>query len=296
MTYKQLRTLKVAICCLARDCGIRLTHNIPKLERLGSHFKETAFFVVENNSKDNTRQILNTWQKKSIYTINLPSVKKYHSKVGNIAIDFDRDDLDLSHYKYRQRMARISLARDTYLDAVRNSTFFPNLLLMCDADVFNFSIDGIIDTLISPNTWDVVLAHGFMYECHILKTKPIEWKKVYYDTYATELVGDTSMKGDIKRELAPLLSRFMQKPEWLQVNSAFGGIGIYKYDILHKTNITYLNAIEQQDRNFCEHLSFHHQLKSRGYQKIFINPNMQVAYNTKFRAFIRKILTILKIR
>ncbi len=61
-----------------------------------------------------------------------------------------------------------------------------------------------------------------------------------------------------------------QDSEWIDVDSAFGGLAIYKktaFDVCRYVGIT------EMGEEFCEHVYFHRQLKSIG-AKLYINPKL----------------------
>ena len=55
----------VAICGIARDCSDQLSQLIPRLEALGDQFKEYKIIVVENDSRDNTQEVISSWADKN---------------------------------------------------------------------------------------------------------------------------------------------------------------------------------------------------------------------------------------
>ena len=65
-----------------------------------------------------------------------------------------------------------------------------------------------------------------------------------------------------------------RKSEWIQVESAFGGFGIYKRDVLLTGEYS---GIKLDGSPICEHVPFHSSLTQSG-RKLFINPNL---INTK---------------
>ena len=52
----------IIIAALARDCEESLRTNIPLIEELRSHFSWSQVVVVENDSKDGTKGLLNDWK------------------------------------------------------------------------------------------------------------------------------------------------------------------------------------------------------------------------------------------
>ena len=51
----------VVICALARDCSGALANNIPRIQELREFFADSEVIVIENDSKDNTKEVLASW-------------------------------------------------------------------------------------------------------------------------------------------------------------------------------------------------------------------------------------------
>ena len=56
---------KIVIAALARDCNEALINNIPRIEKLRELFTESHVVIVENDSKDGTKDTLQKWQEKA---------------------------------------------------------------------------------------------------------------------------------------------------------------------------------------------------------------------------------------
>lgn len=299
---KHINNIKIAVCCLARDCEKNLQRNIRKLKKLSKYFQEVEFFVVENHSKDNTRAILERWQNTSKVKVHLPDVHEYHGTLHNIhAFDFyDKDEETLlnMHERYEDRLAvhfkdrvsRISLARDCYLHAIKKSDFMPDYILMCDIDIQNFSMKGLLDCFLSDEEWDVVTANGFAY--HFTKQK---MEKLFYDTFALEIEGKECPPHHIKDYLRDEMVPALEEEQWIPVLSAFGGIAIYSYaSIFLSPTSYYIDAITEDNFSFCEHVSFHKLLRKKNFTKIYINPKLVVQYNTRINTIIDKVKKFLE--
>ena len=78
----------------------------------------------------------------------------------------------------------------------------------------------------------------------------------------------------------------------IEVDSAFGGLGIYKKEAF--ISATYIGSEDGKD--ICEHVPFHRSLKKKGY-RLFINAaltNCVEPINTSESAKKRPILKIIK--
>ena len=74
------------------------------------------------------------------------------------------------------------------------------------------------------------------------------------------------------------LFNFKNLSGWLEVDSAFGGMGLYKSSAFQQSR--YFGMEDGQE--ICEHLSFHHHAKLLG-ATFFINPSFVVGEaSTKF--------------
>ena len=94
----------IVIAALARDCEDSLRANIPVIEELRTKFLWSQVVVVENDSIDGTKELLNEW--KIIYDkVNIISKEKWNverlnilSECGNIGITTDGSHTQVAKY------------------------------------------------------------------------------------------------------------------------------------------------------------------------------------------------------
>ncbi|HEY1803077.1 MAG TPA: hypothetical protein VGG45_01225 [Terracidiphilus sp.] len=77
--------------------------------------------------------------------------------------------------------------------------------------------------------------------------------------------------------------------DWIEVDSAFGGLAVYRRDAL--SGVKYVGLGEAR-HEVCEHVSLHRQIKSAG-RRIFINPQL---VNAGVTEHARKHLLVPRIR
>ena len=300
-----LQNTKLAVCILARDCAKQLSANIVRLEYLARYCKELHYFVVENDSKDNTRAILDNWKQKSKHRVHLPNIYKYYELVRNmqtshgskVTIDFDRSKDSMQERDvFIQRIKRIAFARDCYLHALQQSDFIPDIVMMLDIDLFSFSVKNIVQSIQESDRWDVITANGRKYEL-ITHGAKSSIKNIYYDSYAVELHGISNTPFYWNKEFQLKFATLSKHDSVVPVNSAFGGLALYQYKALYnsgamdKDNIgLYSRSIHADNYQFCEHVSLHRVLRERGHDKIFIHPRLEVWYNSYIRALGRKVI------
>src|SRR5947209_532440 len=100
----------------ARNCAKSLPNVLSNMDRLSGLFEETAFVVVENDSTDQTRHLLEQW-----------GIGKSNFRLVRM------DDLQFCAL----RTVRLAIARNTYLEMIRDSPFreFDYLFVMDMDDV-----------------------------------------------------------------------------------------------------------------------------------------------------------------
>lgn len=261
------------------------------LEYIGSFFSDYRVIIFENDSVDGTKEALAKWVKKN-------------KKVRVISKDFNLEKK--TSHKF---MAEI---RNEYLKSILTSEYEDfDLLIAIDQDMSHgVDVRGIFDSLAKVDQWDVVCANGIankkgkMYDAYAFRSQefpfsPSKWHEICLssitdnNSYSWKKICD---KGDELSHgvLYDLLAfrydwRKSSRLYWLkivpqiqkiypidnnlvEVNSCFGGLAIYKKNIL-------ANCFYDSLSNDCEHVGFHRCLKEKNHAKIFLNPNMVIRYS-----------------
>jgi hypothetical protein len=81
--------------------------------------------------------------------------------------------------------------------------------------------------------------------------------------------------------------------DWIEVDSAFGGLAIIKGNIATKARYV---GLDELDEEVCEHVKYNMKLKSLG-AKIFINPKLVNSFKTehsKFKSITARIKRFIK--
>lgn len=144
--------------------------------------------------------------------------------------------------------------------------------MVVDMDVAQLHLDGILDTLRAPQSWDAVVANGY-------STSP-RLRRRYHDTYALTLWGDEKQpqtEHKIKK-LADQLGRLSPKAPWVRVASGFGGLALYKMEAVRGLRYEALPNEDPRVEVKCEHFSLYRQMMQRGYDRFYINPAMTLHY------------------
>lgn len=272
-----------AIAILARDCGKALSHNIPKVEQLRSYFKSSLVVVVENDSIDDTKAVLKSWTDKSEGVVVIS--ENYHTKTMP-----DKTAECPFPGGSRHRMEKMCFYRNKYMDYLRNNNVECDYAIIIDIDVDDFSVEGVIRTIENaPNDWTALFANGRWYLNRIIKLN-------YYDGSALVLYPENGEKINIELILKEMainknkVKKYLKKHDYMDCISAFGGIGVYKYQYIK--DLKY-NTIENKRSIALEvlidHVPFNFELYNKQIGKNYISSGMPVMYEKM------EILTALKI-
>lgn len=244
-----LRDKSCSICILARDCEAGCNRNIPKIEELRSYFGQSYVVVIENDSKDSTKSILVNWQNKSSNIIlcsentnqvTIPSQSKNCLYPGTSC----------------SRIEKMASFRNKYLHILNDKNLVTDYIIVIDIDLDDFSVEGIIDSINNaPKDWTGLFAYGIQYWGIGNK---ILFKK-YYDNFAYVPKNSISLAFTYEQRLKNIdkIDRnFKFGKKFFPCISAFGGIGVYKYEhLISKKYECKENKISLTDEAICEHIS-----------------------------------------
>lgn len=265
--YKKMAESSVFICGLARDIGDKLLRLQSKVETLGSLFKDYRVFIYENDSKDNTPQILKAWAADN-------QKVSYKSTILNAPrlTDLSPD-----------RISLVSKYRNSCLNEMWRSHFthHHDYMIVLDWDIYTFLLDGIANSF-THDGWDAITSNG---RCSI---SLIRTDDVYYDAFAHEdalerLVRPKRLMGAF-RLIQQGYSKFTVGDPLVPIDSGFNGLAIYKVSSLK--NCTY-----GMIPGYAEHVHLHRAMAIQGKDNIFMNPSQLVMYD---KTVFKKYLEIFK--
>ncbi|MGC1879441.1 MAG: glycosyltransferase [Rhabdochlamydiaceae bacterium] len=198
---------KVLICGVCKNIEKAIPNTIQSATELGAQFLDYRVIIYENNSTDQTKQLLQEWAKKDKHLIFLSEYLSKKQLASQLKM------------KVRNRTEAIARARNKVLDIVMQDKYEDfKYVVWADLDFLNpWDVKNIIDTILHPEQeWDGVLANG-AYDLFALRDTefPIGF----------ELIGEKYWA-----HLNQIRDRLSLDPNgpWRKVYSAFGGLGIYK--------------------------------------------------------------------
>ncbi len=256
----------ISICSIIRDGEKNLHNNIKRIEALRKNFKDSEVIIFENDSKDNTRNILKKWKNSSF------NIKVLNEDFNTKTIT--QNNNGVNKYFTKSRISKMALYRNRYMKIINSNNFQRDYVLVIDLDIKKFNIKNILDCFKINNSWDCITANGFSISSR--------FSKQYHDSYALCEFG-TLNKPQKESEIRLNRRKFsFLKPGMplIPVHSAFGGLAIYKWEAIKGL---YYEVIPNNDSRVevrCEHYGLHRNMIEKGYNNIYINPDLLIKYRT----------------
>lgn len=259
MRKEQLFNTPFLVTGLVRNVAPLLEKNVMQLHQALSKFSEIHWLLIESDSSDETLEVLAELSKK------IPKFR-FLSK-GNL-----KEGMPL-------RTERIAYCRNLYLDEISSNVVYKNVEFVIVSDFDNNTVlinEQAILSCWENSDWDVCTANqlGPYYDIWALR-HPL-WSP--NDCWLQHRFMSQFDGNESNVLYACIFSKMIQLPidmNWLEVDSAFGGLAIYK-----KTSMLcgryiglYENGLE-----VCEHVPFHMAIRNNQ-GKIYINPRL---INTDF--------------
>ncbi len=247
----------IAIVGLARNIEKYLIKNLAEIDDLSGLFKSCKYFIYENDSIDNTKNILQTW-----------------SFTGsNKTIDSEQLNAEyLPNSTSNKRTNTLAYGRNKCLNFVKKHQDI-DYVIVIDLDFSSIFRDGLLNSfgwLSLVNYASAIAGFSFILKKEIVED--IEYTLI--DNYDSWAYRHNWWSDTFSVDSYNNMSWFNQ---WIPivgspifaVNSAFGGCCIYRRDF-------YIQGLyEGYD---CEHVTFHKNILSNNKNfKLFVNPS-QIMY------------------
>ena len=276
---KNSKSLKIAICSIVRDCDKNLKKNIPIINEITSYFKSSIVIIFENDSIDNTKQTLKEWSKKS------SNVLIQCKDFGNKTIP-DSTDNGVNKYFSVARINKMVEYRNNYLKKLEEINFNPDFVIVVDLDVNKLYIKGIFHSFGLTDQWDVVAANGY--------SMSPKFKRRYHDTYAlVELGKENIPQTEESISVNAKKWNFLQnKQSLIPVFSAHGGLSIYRYEAMKKLRYRIIKNDDNRVEVRCEHFALCHDIREKGFGRIYINPSLELKYQSVDINLLKKYFRI----
>ena len=242
--------LDVVIIGQARSIGGMLPHTIRRLEQIGNCFHSWGAVVVENDSVDDTKSVLQAWEK---------------SRPGQVVADCRDLGCEHLHGFERSRVERYAEYRNRSLEIAKDRWPHAHFVLAVDLDPWGgYSVEGILSSAywIENTPYAAGMASTSLYQA---ATATGETMWAHYDQWAFR-----------QWSWAPRWDRYFL--QWLPppgvepipVKSAFGACVLYDAPMLFEDGCRW----ESIDGDI-EHVGLHRQIADAGGQ-MYLNPASRV--------------------
>lgn len=249
---EHIRDKKVLIAGVLRDNAHHLTKTLNLIDTIGGLFMEYSVALYENDSEDETPQILANWARN-------------HRNAANIHIVSEKLDVPsaISFGGISEgRFTKLAKFRNRYLDLYKQHAPNVDYVVLIDLDLFDLTIGAFLSNFTPENlarNWSFVGANGIF-----------SVNNKYHDTLAlrTATVTDTR----ILEQKEQVYVIFEPSDPWLPVTSVFGGMAIYKASCV--------GECRYEADGDCEHVSFNACVRAKpGCNNAFMNPAFVFHYH-----------------
>jgi len=253
LSYENLISDKeVVILGLCKNVSRELEIDVQRLLDSFQDFAKIHFRFVESDSSDSTLDVLS----------------RLESEVSN----FRFVSLGSLQEQIPERVARICYCRNVCLDILSSDPSLANCayVVVSDLDGVNtFLTRSAVLSCWERSNWDACMANQAAPYYDIYALRHPEWSPNDCWHYESELRSQ-GMNPLFARQRAIYDRMITISPdsEWIPVDSAFGGLAIYKRSLFD--NVKYFSVLPNGD-HVCEHVTLHQQMKIKG-AKLFINP------------------------
>ena len=240
---------------LARDCAHALPRILRSLEALGAEVDDWAYVFLENNSVDRTAKVLETFDRK-------------HAR----GIFRSYGDLDKQITKRTERLAMLRNACIEQIFASERLAGF-NYLIILDLDGANEIIDRkrLLELMdLEKPDWTAIFANQSVHYYDIWALRHPIWCPDDCWQRVAQRPATMSEKEAIERFIEERRIRIDPNGGFLRVQSAFGGLGLYRLQALRDCRYV---GVDKQGNEICEHVSFNKALIAQG-GKLFIDPKL----------------------
>jgi hypothetical protein len=245
---------KVLVVGLVRNAGGRISADIERLQQAVASFRSVQWLVVESDSTDRT-------------ICDLEHLRATVPGFRFVSLGELQPRLPL-------RTQRIAHCRNAYLDELETHPDYAgvDLVVMADLDGINGLVDeAAVLSCWGRDDWDVCAANqaGPYYDIWALRHplwSPNDCKASYHFLVDHGVDSELALQAAV---LTRMITIDADSP-WIAVDSAFGGLAIYKREILQ--GLRY-NGLSADGKELCEHVPMHAQILARG-GRILINPRL----------------------
>jgi hypothetical protein len=268
------RIESVIVVGIVRNIENSFSRDFERINKALNRFSRIDWHVVESGSEDASVDYLEIFATK-------------------------QHNFTFKHLQFQPTLSRtenMAIARNSYLEFLREESRLDKyeFVIVADFNSLNRKLDATaIESCFSNDTWDVLTANqqGRYYDAWALR-HPLWSPNDCWEQYAFYRKYTKFPESAITYSMRSRMLRIPRNSEWIEVDSAFGGLAIYKSSILN-SKARYI-GITRVGTPVCEHVPFHSTLKAEG-ARIFINPSLINTRVTDHSRRMAPLFTLLRI-
>lgn len=247
---------KVLVVGIVRDVASSLSREIARLnDVLASKFREVCFYFVESDSSDNTVELLEK--------LKAENQNFFFDSLGNL-----RNEVP-------DRIQRLVVCRNRYVDFIRQCDSGFSMVVVVDLDIksLQFTKRTLKRALDVTFEWDGLFANQLARYFDIYALRSKSWSTIDCFEEVEILSEQLGIPRDKARQIAiwDKMKRVPIDADPIEVQSAFGGLAIYKRWVFDKAK--YSLKFSNLGFTESEHVSFNDEVLRAG-GKLFIQPSL----------------------
>jgi glycosyltransferase involved in cell wall biosynthesis len=256
---------KVVIAGCTKNSATYIVESLHKLVEMGKLFTTYHIVLYENDSTDNTVEILTKFKK------------------DNICFEFISETNIIERIKYTHLHNRVQIlehCRNTLLAYILKHFVEYDLMIMIDLDnvLERFNPKTILNAFKYGDDWSALTANciGKYYDIWALRISDKIWRNdIHGKIWPKPLMHDcwSQMVDNVHPRIC--INEYQQvipiNMPLIQTSSSFGGLGIYKIKDIYACKYNSYNNLYMFCQ--CEHVLFHTKING----KIFICPSLLVS-------------------
>lgn len=270
---KDPRDQAFLISGVVRNGEKTIVNEIMHLANVFKNFSNLGWFLVESDSNDQTLKKLDELSK------TIPNFR--YLSAGSL-ID-----------KMPSRLVRLAYCRNLYLDELRNNPLYQDTQYLVVADLDNMNPLLTEEAVLSCwqyENWGACCANqrGPYYDLGALRHPIWMPQDCWAHYHFLRHHGQSEEASSFSAVYANMIT-ISENHDWIEVDSAFGGLAIYPMMAIKDSRYSGLN---DQGNEVVDHVGFNQGIKNNGYS-IYINPKL---INTSFNEHTKLLLESRKIK
>ncbi len=274
--------MNIVFSGLAKNCLNNVKKNIEFVDKFKEYYPKANiyFFILESDSTDGSKEYLSNINKEYLKIFNLDELEK----------------------KIIIRTERIAFCRNFLLKKIKEEANFSNFLyipLDLDIELFKYTSNeefkNLLIMLKNNKSYDVIFPFSFpyYYDIHALRSNRWNTKNPWHSINSINKYLPIGKFFTRYFFIYRKQKKYNKKLTEIKVESAFGGIGIYKVNKDLFKNLEYSIDLKFGNTS-CEHIKFNSFFKNKIIYPLWIIPSPLEHIEFKLISFNNKIKYIFK--